>query len=94
MDKKYVVAYGKTLSTQKGIFEAGDAVDVSHFLNSEHMNELIENGFVQEAAEFKKISFYQGKVEAKPAPEPGIVAEEDPPSSEPPELRLKKVKKA
>jgi hypothetical protein len=97
MEKKYVVAYGKTLSTKKGIFEAGEAVDADHFPTQEQFDELIEEGFIQEAAEYTKIKHYQGKVIETPKPAP-VIAEAEPPSPEPPapvpELKLGGAKKA
>ena len=93
MDKKYVVAYGKTLSTQKGIVDAGEPVDLGHFLDQAHLDELLEKGFVQEAAEYKKIKHYQGKI--IPSPKPDVVPEENPPTPEPiPELKLGGARKA
>ena len=100
MDKKYVVAYGKTLSTKKGIKDAGEPVDVSCFLDEKHMLELEEKGFIQAEAEFKKMQYYSGRVVE--APKPAMVAEENPPTPEPPkvekeplpELKLGGAKKA
>lgn len=94
MDKKYVVAYGKTLSTKKGIRDAGESVDLGCFLDEEHMLELEEKGFIQTEAEFKKVEYYRGQVIE--APKPAMVAEADPPTAEPPlpELKLGGAKKA
>lgn len=89
MENKYVVAYGKVISTKKGVFAAGEDIDASHFPTDGLFKAAIEKGFVQLEAEFIKVKHYRGQI-VDDAPKPGVVPEDNPPTIEPePEIKLK-----
>lgn len=89
MEKKLVVAYGKSLTSKKGIVGQGQAVDASYFVDGEKVIEgLKEKGYLVTWAEYKKALHYMG-IKDDTAPE-YVEAE---PAAELPELKLSGVKK-
>lgn len=87
---KYVVAYGKSITTKKGIKAAGDDVDKSCFVKDEVFDDLVAKGFIQSLAEYKKFVHYTGNA---PAPVEAPADEVVEPTPEPPIMKLGATKK-
>lgn len=78
MEKKLVVAYGKSLTSKKGIVSEGEAVDETYFVNEEVYKDLQEKGFIVTWGDYKKSLHLMGlkgdaelayKEEPEPEPE-------------------------